>query len=211
MPRTRWRSFHPGAELAQLGLDPYAIPADSPCGRGNFVRPFSAWTCRSRGRGSNPGRRRSASRTGILNLGLRSWQQAQWQQWQHSAFVQVRSRSPARTETPANRQCGRTGANRHERPPALAMQKVVGSSPIIRFEKAPQIRGFCRPRSKRSGGVAAKWLHSLPRSAFDTGARRIAAPQAAHASPDKPRASPRSTSEFFGVIRPVRRDVSRGG
>ncbi len=34
------------------------------------------------------------------------------------------------------------------------------------FVRQPQIWGFRRPRSKRSGGVAAKWLHSLPRSVF---------------------------------------------
>jgi len=46
------------------------------------------------------------------------------------------------------------------------MQKVVGSSPIIRFWKAPQVRGFRLLGSKRSDRVAAKWLHSShhPRS-----------------------------------------------
>jgi hypothetical protein len=44
--------------------------------------------------------------------------------------------SLAPIETAANGSIDRTGANGRERPLALAMQKVVGSSPIIRFEKS---------------------------------------------------------------------------
>jgi hypothetical protein len=49
------------------------------------------------------------------------------------AALGVRSGSLARAEAAANRPFERTGANRRERPPTLAMQKVVGSNPIIRF------------------------------------------------------------------------------
>jgi hypothetical protein len=48
-------------------------------------------------------------------------------------FVRVRARSVTPFEGPANEQFLRTGAHRRERSPILAMQKVVGSSPIIRF------------------------------------------------------------------------------
>jgi hypothetical protein len=44
-------------------------------------------------------------------------------------------RSLASTETAANGQFERTQANESELPRALAMQKVVGSSPIIRSSK----------------------------------------------------------------------------
>jgi hypothetical protein len=56
-----------------------------------------------------------------------------WQGWQGSAFARVRSRSLARRETSANSRFERTGAHGRERSLAFAMQKVVGSSPIIRF------------------------------------------------------------------------------
>ena len=52
--------------------------------------------------------------------------------------------------------------------------------PIRAFAAANRIELVPTPTyasylNKRSGGVAAKWLHSLPRGVFDTGARRIAA------------------------------------
>ena len=55
-----------------------------------------------------------------------------WQEWQGSAFARVHSRSLDCAETSANGAFERTGANGSERSLALAMQKVVGSSPIIR-------------------------------------------------------------------------------
>src|SRR5206468_5874686 len=91
---------------------------------------------------ASPASRRRRRGAGGRDLSLRSWQKEQWQQWQHSAFVQVRSRSPARTETPAHTESARTDANRHERPLTLAMQKVVGSSPIIRSHESPAQAGF---------------------------------------------------------------------
>jgi hypothetical protein len=60
-----------------------------------------------------------------------------WQGWQGSAFALVRLRSPNRAETRANGRSERTDANGRERSLAFAMQKVEGSSPFIRFEKAP--------------------------------------------------------------------------
>ena len=55
-----------------------------------------------------------------------------WQEWQGSAFARVRLRSLALREDLQTRRFERTGANGSERSPAFAMQKVVGSSPIIR-------------------------------------------------------------------------------
>src|SRR5207248_5459751 len=60
-------------------------------------------------------------------------QQAQWLQWLHSAFARVRSRSLSQREDAANARFRRTRANRGERSPPLAMQKVEGSSPFIRL------------------------------------------------------------------------------
>jgi hypothetical protein len=60
----------------------------------------------------------------------RSWDEA-WQEWQGSAFARVRSCSLDRTRTPRTSGLServRTGANIAR----IAMQKVVGSSPIIR-------------------------------------------------------------------------------
>jgi hypothetical protein len=57
-----------------------------------------------------------------------------WQEWQGSAFARVRSRSLARTESPANSRFERTGANGRELLLSLAMQKVVGSSPSSAFK-----------------------------------------------------------------------------
>jgi hypothetical protein len=48
----------------------------------------------------------------------------------------ARWRSLAGDELAADRHFHRMGANGRERSPALAMQKVVGSSPIIRFHEA---------------------------------------------------------------------------
>jgi hypothetical protein len=45
-------------------------------------------------------------------------------------------------EDPTNKRFERTGANGRERAPALAMQKVVGSSPIIRSRSPPETAGF---------------------------------------------------------------------
>jgi hypothetical protein len=59
-----------------------------------------------------------------------------WQEWQGSAFARVRSCSLACMETTANGRFERTGANGSERPLAFAMQKVVGSNPIIRSKKS---------------------------------------------------------------------------
>jgi hypothetical protein len=47
-----------------------------------------------------------------------------------------------RKGTAGNRRFDRTGANGRERSLAFAMQKVVGSSPIIRFKNPPQTAGF---------------------------------------------------------------------
>jgi hypothetical protein len=55
------------------------------------------------------------------------------------AALSVRSGSLPFTrsaELTANKRFWRTHSNRRERPPAFAMQKVVGSSPIIRSQKA---------------------------------------------------------------------------
>jgi hypothetical protein len=57
------------------------------------------------------------------------------------AFARVRVRSLAPTETVANGQIERTGANGRERSLAFAMQKVVGSSPFIRLADASLRRG----------------------------------------------------------------------
>jgi hypothetical protein len=57
-----------------------------------------------------------------------------WLQWLHSAFARVRWGSLARPVVAANRWFERTDANGCERSRAFAMQKVVGSSPIIRSE-----------------------------------------------------------------------------
>jgi hypothetical protein len=70
---------------------------------------------------------------------------SQWLQWLQSAFVRVRCGSLALVELAANKTFQRTGANGRERPPALAMQKVVGSSPIIRSIKAPETGLSCCP------------------------------------------------------------------
>jgi hypothetical protein len=51
------------------------------------------------------------------------------------------------TEAAVNRTFQRTAANGRERSPVLAMQKVVGSSPIIRSRKAPEI-GALRHRQR---------------------------------------------------------------
>jgi hypothetical protein len=61
-------------------------------------------------------------------------------------------------EDAANNRFERTGANGCERSRAFAMQKVVGSSPIIRSE---------RPANQKSSysllaTLAAAWLHLLP-------------------------------------------------
>jgi hypothetical protein len=61
----------------------------------------------------------------------------QWLQWLHSAFVRVRSGSLALREDAGNDRFRRTRAHGHARPPPFAMQKVVGSSPIIRFNDKP--------------------------------------------------------------------------
>jgi hypothetical protein len=53
-------------------------------------------------------------------------------------------RSLAPIETAANGSIERTGANGRERPLALAMQKVEGSSPFIRSKEKPRKTGlFC--------------------------------------------------------------------
>jgi hypothetical protein len=57
---------------------------------------------------------------------------------------------------------GRTPAIERDRPPSFAMQKVVGSSPIIRFESPANVR-FQSPVWKT---VAATWLHSCPQSGW---------------------------------------------
>jgi hypothetical protein len=74
------------------------------------------------------------------------WQPSRWLQWLHSAFVRVRCRSLAGPEASANTRFRRTRANGREHPPAFAMQKVVGSSPIIRSENP----------CKKAGAVACK-------------------------------------------------------
>jgi hypothetical protein len=40
------------------------------------------------------------------------------------------------------------------------MQKVEGSSPFIRFSKAPQTEAFVVHEVNAQRGVAAKWLHT---------------------------------------------------
>jgi hypothetical protein len=62
-------------------------------------------------------------------------QPSQWLEWLHSAFARLRFRSLAPLEVAANKKFQRTRANRRERPPAFAMQKIEGSSPFIRFRK----------------------------------------------------------------------------
>jgi hypothetical protein len=67
-----------------------------------------------------------------------------WQEWQGWALAWVRVRSLAPTETAANLRFERTGANGRERSLAFAMQKVVGSSPIIRLRESLACAGlFC--------------------------------------------------------------------
>jgi hypothetical protein len=87
-------------------------------------------------------------------------QLSQWLQWLHSAFARLRSRSLAALEVAANEMFQRTRANGRERPPAFAMQKVVGSSPIIRSRNACN---WEMPSSDWETMVAA-WLHSLTKS-----------------------------------------------
>jgi hypothetical protein len=72
----------------------------------------------------------------------RTCQESQWLQWLHSAFARARCRSLALSEAAANRWFQRTHANGRERPPAFAMQKVVGSSPIIRSKERPWKQGL---------------------------------------------------------------------
>jgi hypothetical protein len=67
---------------------------------------------------------------------------APWQEWQGSAFARVRSRSLNRDRTALQRRIERTGAHGRERSRTLAMQKVVGSSPIIRLRNACKLRVF---------------------------------------------------------------------
>jgi hypothetical protein len=55
-------------------------------------------------------------------------------------------------EDPVNKRCERTDANGREASLAVAMQKVVGSSPIIRSPKALQTRGFRSSRPRKGGG-----------------------------------------------------------
>src|SRR5215203_3506407 len=57
-----------------------------------------------------------------------------WQQWQHLTFARVRSAFGAALAFRSTMGVHRTGANGRERSPPFAMQKVVGSSPIIRFK-----------------------------------------------------------------------------
>ena len=59
-----------------------------------------------------------------------SWQLSQWLQWLHSAFARVRSPEPKPLQT------GRLSERAREQartPANLAMQKVEGSSPLLRF------------------------------------------------------------------------------
>jgi hypothetical protein len=66
--------------------------------------------------------------------------------------VRSGSRGFARSDKdPANKRVERTGANGRERSLALAMQKVVGSSPIIRSE-IPLQMDECRRRAGK------RWL-----------------------------------------------------
>jgi hypothetical protein len=64
------------------------------------------------------------------------WQLAQCLQWLQSAFARVRCRSLVQVETSASSRFRRAQANGREPPPAVAMQKVVGSSPIIRSDES---------------------------------------------------------------------------
>jgi hypothetical protein len=70
-----------------------------------------------------------------------------WQQWQHSAFAQVRSRSGAVSGIPANRRFQRTGANGCERSRRLCKPEVAGSIPA-------------RSTRKGSGNGAFRVLYS---------------------------------------------------
>jgi hypothetical protein len=81
-----------------------------------------------------------------------------------SAFARIRSRSLAPLEVAANERFRRTHANRRERLPAFAMQKVVGSSPIMRFQSPRKIgrfvfssNGGSRPRLTWSSLVGFAW------------------------------------------------------
>jgi hypothetical protein len=63
----------------------------------------------------------------------RSWHEAQWQQWQQSAFGQVRARSPPLQEVPGNglsKRRGRTAANRRQRLPCRRSWVRVPSSAL---------------------------------------------------------------------------------
>jgi hypothetical protein len=64
------------------------------------------------------------------------------------------------TEVAAGRRFERTAANGCERAPAFAMQKIVGSSPIIRSE----IPANEQMSSSDQETMAAAWLHSLAKS-----------------------------------------------
>jgi hypothetical protein len=76
----------------------------------------------------------------------------------------VRSSSPAFArsgEGAANKPFERTNANGRERLLALAMQKVVGSSPIIRSSRSPRKRGFSVARAGDArSSVVTKWSRS---------------------------------------------------
>ena len=99
-----------------------------------------------------------------------------WQEWQGSAFARVRLRSLACAESPANRSFERTGANGRERSLALAMQKVEGSSPFIRF-KSLQISHFCRPDGKRIRTRGKVRIVQRPGAAAVTDLRVLAVPE----------------------------------
>jgi hypothetical protein len=62
------------------------------------------------------------------------------------------------------------------------MQKVVGSSPIIRFLKPPHLRGFRRLKGKRGSGVARKWQGCVAESSFRIRRPRVFGRRAAWAA-----------------------------
>ena len=75
------------------------------------------------------------------------------------ATLAVRSRAlpySSDRRKPNGKALHRTHANGRQRSPRLAMQKVVGSSPIIRSE-SPNAGFASRPRGRASGLVLCRW------------------------------------------------------
>jgi hypothetical protein len=81
------------------------------------------------------------------------------------ATLGVRSRSLAgerRARNPLNEAVQRTTANGRERLLTVAMQKVEGSSPFIRFGQSPAQAGFCCLRIERRNRQRLASAHLCP-------------------------------------------------